>query len=605
MEIFLTRKKKVLLVTGENPSSAQRDPPSANSYSYRVVLICKLLSQIRYFMLKAKSIFFTAMLLMYGISPVWSQKKTPPASSTGNQKGAAAKVKVSWGDEYEIPRKHLTAAFIGNAKEGYIQVLTHGNKSMILKRFDGNLKSAGLGTINLEDMPRGWVNEGFVTLKKNVYFLFSSWDRENKRESIHARQVDLQNSSLGPIKDLLECNKIGGAGGFSFYGPGVRIGGYGTGKYTIMTSSDSSKLFITYMLKPEVKNDKKSFEIDGMFAFDDKLNKVNGDEFTMPYTEAMMDNEDYQVDKNGIIYMLAKVYEESRKESKDKRTPNYHYELFRYTKGNKNAEIIPFALDNGFTNSIVIMDDADGNLRCSGFYSKERNAATTGAFLLKLDAGTSKFSKFQKGYYDFPADVLKSFESARTQRKMEKKEEKGKLGASNLEFRNFHIHPDGSVTIVGEEYYSVTTYSTDSHGHTTQHTTYYYNDIMAMKIDPAGNIAWVKKIPKAQSGGAGMGGMSFKFFAKGDDIYLFYLDNAKNANIKLDQPPAHHSDGMGGILVCEKIDGKGKDSRTVLFDSKEIKQRIIPTSFSTVSTKQLLTTTSKKKTRTLLMLTVD
>ncbi len=560
-------------------------------------------------MMKAKKTVFTVLLCVLTSMSVWSQKKTPPASAGGNQKGAAAKVKVTWGDAYEIPRKHSEAAFIGNAKEGYIQVLTHGNKSMILKRFDSKLKAAGLGTINLDDMPRGWVNEGFVTLKKNVYFLFSSWDHDAKRESFHARKVDLQGSSLGPIKDMMESDKIGvaGRGGFSFFGPmpAVRVGGYGTGKYTIMTSSDSSKLFVSYMLKPEVKNDKKSFEIDGMYSFDEDLNKVNGGEFTMPYTEAMMDNEDYQVDKNGIIFMLAKVYEETRKEAKDKNTPNYHYEVFRYNKGNKNPDIIPFALQDGFTKSIEIMDDADGNLRCTGFYSKERNGTTTGAFLLKLDAGQNTLSKFQKGYYDFPADVLKQFETARTQRKMERKEKKGTLGASNLEFRDFFIHPDGSVTLVGEEHYTVTTTTSDGHGHTTTHTTYYYNDIMAMNIDPVGNMAWVKKIPKAQSGGAGMGGMSFKFFAKGNDVYMFYLDNAKNATLTLDKTPAHHLDGKGGIFVCEKIDGKGKDSRTVLFDSKELKQRIYPTQITTVSTKQMLTTTARKKTRTLMMLTVD
>jgi hypothetical protein len=39
-----------------------------------------------------------------------------------------------------------------------------------------------------------------------------------------------------------------------------------------------------------------------------KLNKLWGNEFRMPYTEAIMDNSDFSLDSKGNAYMLAKVY---------------------------------------------------------------------------------------------------------------------------------------------------------------------------------------------------------------------------------------------------------------------------------------------------------
>jgi len=531
--------------------------------------------------------------LLISMSPVYAQKKgsAPKAAP----KGSAAKVKVTWGESYEVPKHYGDAGFFGNPKDGYAEVFLHGMTSLFIKKFDGSMTPLGDQTIDISDMRAGANSEAFYSLKGNTWWIYSSWDRDEHMERLHARKLDLQNMSVGSEVTLLESPRKMSSGSGS-YGWGIHISG-GAGKYTFNTSSDESKLMVQYMLKPEVKRDSKSFEIDGMFAFDENMKKVNGDEFTMPHTEAMMDNDDYEVDKTGNMYLLAKVYEEERKESKDKKTPNYHFEIYRYAPGSKKPEVIPFALDNGFAKSIMLVDDAQGNIYSAGFYSKTLNGPTNGAFMLRLEAGKNTFSKFQKGYYDFPVEVLKSFETARTQAKMDKKEAKGKnVGSANLELRNFAIQEDGSVTIVGEEYWVEvhTTYNASTHTSQTTYT-YHYNDIYALNVDPTGNMAWVRKIPKTQTGSSGLGGMSYKFFAKGKDTYLFYLDNAKNATLTPDKAPAHHMDGKGGILVCVKIDAKGGYSRTVIFDSKEVKKRIFPTQLRNLNSNTLAATIKEKK----------
>lgn len=77
---------------------------------------------------------------------------------------------------------------------------------------------------------------------------------------------------------------------------------------------------ISYRLAPEEKNDKNSFDKIGFYVYDDKMNKLWNNEFTMPYSEQIMDNIDFSLDSKGNAYMLAKVYD-SEKEMKRIKKP--------------------------------------------------------------------------------------------------------------------------------------------------------------------------------------------------------------------------------------------------------------------------------------------
>ena len=68
---------------------------------------------------------------------------------------------------------------------------------------------------------------------------------------------------------------------------------------------------------------------------------------------------------------------------------------------------------------------------------------------------------------------------------MGNKNKDGDLEASNLTFDKLVFYADGSVMIIGEEYYVVT--HTYYNGKTTTTTyTYYYNDILVLKADKNG-----------------------------------------------------------------------------------------------------------------------
>lgn len=143
------------------------------------------------------------------------------------------------------------------------------------------------------------------------------------------------------------------------------------------------------------------------------------------------------------------------------------------------------------------------------------------------------------------------------------------------------FYPDGSVLIIGEEYYVVT--HTHYNGKTTYTTyTYYYNDILALKADKDGKTVWCNKIPKQQSG-SGTADLSFHHHAYAGEDYFFYLDNIKNIDLALTETPAPHSSGRGGYLTCVKIGKDGKMTKKSIFDIKEEEVHIYPRSFESIS----------------------
>lgn len=131
-------------------------------------------------------------------------------------------------------------------------------------------------------------------------------------------------------------------------------------KYRFNFDASKSKVLVSYRLKPLEKNDKKNYDIIGLHVFDDKMNTLCGNEFTMPYTEAIMDNADFSVDSKGNAYMLAKVFDlEKRKEiDKETGTAAYHYEVLKFSKDSKKIIQTTIAIDDYFMKEIALIEDS-------------------------------------------------------------------------------------------------------------------------------------------------------------------------------------------------------------------------------------------------------
>ncbi|MBS1637782.1 MAG: hypothetical protein JST26_17840 [Bacteroidetes bacterium] len=480
-------------------------------------------------------------------------------------------IKYSFSEEFETVKKHVDMGFYkfdNKFVEGYYRK----GDDMIFQIYDDKFNTVKKEeTVTLPDDSKHFGNEGFFSVKNDYFWFYSTWDRGEQTERLFALPFNKSTFKFGqtPVK-LVETDKLASVMGY--------------GKYSFNYSTDSTMMLVTYRVKPKERNDKLNKDIIGFNLFDHQMRRIYTHEIEMPYTEAEMDNLDYEVDSRGNIYMLTQVKLNNSLDGEKSRENRraYRYELVRVNQQNNTLQSIKIDLKNKYTRSVMLSEDLHHDLVITGYYSnKESGVTEDGAYIIKLEFDEKNAVKnLNTTYCEFPTEVLKAYETERQQRKMEKKDKDDNLEAANLELRHVEFNPDGSMVIIGEEYYSVTTsYYDGKTWHTT--TTYYYNDIIVLKADKDGKTQWCCKIPKSQVG-KGTADLSFHFHKLRDEYYFFYLDNIKNINLPLDQRPASHSSGMGGYLTCVKIDAGGKMTKKSIFDTKEEKVRLRPQYFESI-----------------------
>jgi hypothetical protein len=484
----------------------------------------------------------------------------------------AQTLSYSFSNEFKKVKKHIDLGFYTFDNHEYAEVYYKKKKDMIFQIFDKDFKNLiKQETVLLPLNERKPENEGFFSVKNDYFWFYSTWDRKTETERLFAHPFDKSNLKFSDnnIK-LIETGRLDPYNKYRFY-----------------YSTDSTKMLVTYRVKPTERRDKLNKDVIGFNLYDYKMNKLYAAEIEMPYSEYDMNNLDYEVDSRGNIYMLTEVKINNSLDGevlKGRESKNaMRYELIRVNQKNNSLQAIKINLENKFTNSVVLSEDLNHDIVIAGYYSDKKNSSDSkGAYIIRLEYDANNAVKdVRTTYCEFLAETLKAYESNRTKRKMDKKDKDDELEASNLDLKKIVFYPDGSVMIIGEEYYVVT--HTNYNGKTTTTTyTYYYNDILVLKADKDGKTLWCNKIPKQQSG-SGTADLSYHHHNYNGEDFFLYLDNIKNIDLPLTETPFSHKAGKGGYLTCVKIDKNGKMTKKSIFDIKEEKIRIFPRGFESLN----------------------
>ena len=418
--------------------------------------------------------------------------------------------------------------------------------------------------------PKNYSVEDILEIGERYFLFYSSWDGDKDKEQLFSVEIDFDKGEFLTSKLMFQVSgKIAGtmarSGMFSMTVED---------KFDIFRSYDKKSILVQYRKKPEVKRDTKSFDIIGLAAFDSQLNEISNREITMPYTERRMNNLDYQLDNEGNLYLLTKVFHDDSNDDKKKKKDteaNYHIELFQIPSKSDKINISRFDNKDKFITKLWLFDSSKDFLVCGGFYSNGKGDFddSDGILAFKIDKAGKVYDHVS---HDIPVSILNQYESAKTKKKNEKKEKNGEEAKfSDLILRDLIVNEDGSLVLVGEQYFikEHTTYS--SKGGARTYYTYHYNDMLVTKIGVNGALNWMSKIPKSQMGRRGQGGMSYKYFNANNNHYLLFLDNVKNINLPIDKTPAMHSDGQGGYLTAVKIsDLDGVNSKASILNGRDI-----------------------------------
>lgn len=475
--------------------------------------------------------------------------------------------------DYEVSQPYLVVdanrKFYLNDGEELLGLKIRGGTYLVQKWNAGTLKETQRS--EFVELTRGFRFEEFLELNDRYILFYSIWDKPNLTEQLFYREFDFESGKFVDDGHLLLKVKGRVTGAF---GGGTL--GDNFAKFNIESSFDESVFMVQYRIKPEEKKDELNKDVIGFAVFTSDLEEVYSEQIQMPYTEAKMNNLDYTIDSDGNVFLLSMVYKDDtqRLSTKDGDV-NYEIELLRIDLETKELIHTPFNLGTDvFLSDVALFNTKKNDIICTGFYTNDRRTIgnANGLIIAKVSP-KGEVSDIRK--YEIPVEVLNMYNTERQQKRVEKADEKGEAEFSNLDMRNLIVDEDGSLLLIGEQHY-VMRHTTTVNGKTQTYYTYHYNDLLVTKIHPDGELAWMKKMAKRQTGQGSsrmteQGGMSFKYFANKNSHYFLFLDNVKNLELGLNENPAGHSDGAGGFLTAYKIDDEtGKVSKVSLFDTRDV-----------------------------------
>lgn len=245
------------------------------------------------------------------------------------------KLNFKLGSAFELPKKTDDLSFFGNSIDGIVNLSLKKDELHIVRFDSKSLEVTTDKVIELKDASKNFNSETLVDFGSNHYWLHSDFDKSEGSDYLYYDKVEVAANKIAVSNKLLVQTTRLAAGDVMRTSSFSRL--KSVGKYDFNFDAQHKLLLVSYRLYPEEKRDKKSYDQIGLNVFDENMNKVWGREYTMPYTEAIMDNSDFSIDAAGNAYLLAKVYDSDSRKEKDKATglPAYHYEVLKFTGSNK------------------------------------------------------------------------------------------------------------------------------------------------------------------------------------------------------------------------------------------------------------------------------
>jgi hypothetical protein len=289
------------------------------------------------------------------------------------------------------------------------------------------------------------------------------------------------------------------------------------------------------------KTPRATFQIQ---VVDENFKTIWNKNVKAPYEADLFDVERVEVDKAGNAYVLARIYNKSRRE-KRRGQANYFYKVIAYTNNGETLKEYDLVLDGLYITDITIKVSNKGKLICAGFYSERSVETVKGSFFFTINTKTSKIET--KGFKPFGEQFLSKLMSKRRARKGRE------LYRYYLD--DIILRSDGGAVLIGEQYYTVSsTYYTETGMNRTANTnyTYHYEDIIVININPDASIAWASSIPKDQTASTKAFSSYAQATAKGKIFFVY------NERISRRSP-----------VMIASVDTRGKVNIKQLFSNRD------------------------------------
>lgn len=475
-------------------------------------------------------------------------------------------IEVVYGPMFSVDKRSIPTQMVGADEKGIYMVYSRGKDGRganYLQKFSFDLTP--LQEVKLSTKSLRTETEKVLMLDGDLFQIM--FRDTGRKRTFYTQPISKENFTLGKVSEL---------------------GSYTTPKGLVNPpykhvniAPDSSYVSLVWSIPSKYKEHTR-FEA---IVLDRKMEKVWSQRYELPYLNKLLDLQEFRVDKEGVIYALAKRNFDSRRNRVAGKV-NYDYVLFRLPPGG-DIETLEIETEGNYLRDMKLEFAPDGDIICAGFYINDRDEGAIGAFYLKYDV--KKEEVVASEYREFGREVFlqnKTREEAdRTERRM------NRGGAKELPGHVIdRLIPmsDGSIRMVGEQR-RVYQASSAGAGSGSGAINYVNHDIVVVNIRRDGEIEWAKLIGKRQhTVNDGAVYSSYALMKYHDQLTFVFNDNAANLDYKGMGKIARMAKNSATVITSARVTPAGDIERTALFRRGEAEIKIRPSFSYQLNEKELL-----------------
>ena len=466
-------------------------------------------------------------------------------------------LEVHLGPQIKENRGSTLQDIVGHDENGFYALkrapsgIFGSNQAFSLEHYDFDFKLINFNEVELLQKARRGSLQEIVQFHGELYMLNAYRDKQAKRNSLFVESID--RNSLKKNKDLTRIAEINYQGYSNF----------NSGSFSYELSRDSSTMLVFYSLPfdPRVE------EAFGLHVFGENLEEIWKKEIKLPYESNLYDLIDFQVDEQGNVFILGRVFKQNRRERKGGE-PNYIYEITAYFNNGRAREKYQINIKGKFLSDMKMTTDIEGKLLCAGFYGAEKSKEIIGSYFLKIDPETKAI--VAKNFDEFGIEFITQNMMKSKQKRLAKRAEKGKnVDLFSYKLDDIIIRRDGGAFLIGEQYY-VEESNSQQNNIGQRSFRYVYNDIIVINKNLDGTIKWTQKIAKRQSSIDDFGYYSsYSLLHRGEQLFFVFNDNAKNLGYNGTGRVVSFSNRSNAIVTMVELRPSGKQIRQALYDMRE------------------------------------
>jgi hypothetical protein len=355
-------------------------------------------------------------------------------------------------------------------------------------------------------------------------------------------------------------------------------------RFQIELSKDRSKI----LCFRELSTNRDNRNLYTFVMFDSTFRILWQKEFVLPYGPGRFSPVCVQVGNDGNAYVLGSIlsgiqsksdgmYSWSRNAGvSPAQGTNRVYDLILIQNNGESLTRYPQRMPSGFVTSMRIELHGD-ELYCSGFYSHGGGFKACGVYFSKVDLKAREVKMHCHSEFDAKF-ILQSLCKYDMLWAMAREDQGRAAELYNFKVDNLIVEKDGSAILLAEQSYEYSNPNPDyrlggSGSSTWRRGVFFYSvprnyhgNILAIKVDPSGQIQWTQRISKAQDTNEQNGVFASYLAANiGGKLYLLFNEDPRN----LKDSRQREFSGVHSMVAVVRIDNDGNQSRYFIQESAD------------------------------------